>query len=109
MQIQKNKSHFATQNLARSKGMRIAKANDITLRAAIGYGGIKIQLTPSTQDLNKIIRIITCATYNFETDTKGYKSSSRKKPNELNNHYNLKCSFCPKSFVDLGSLNKHIR
>ena len=73
----------------------------------IDYGRIKINIEKNVEEIE--IRILKCLTCIYEATKKSsIKIHLARKHNELQIHHNVKCPYCPKSFVDLGSLNTHL-
>ena len=70
------------------------------------YGRIKI----SYKNINYINkRFLICQHCHYENETKGgIKTHLARKHNPLQHHYNLYCPYCPKTYRDLGSINRHI-
>ena len=73
----------------------------------IDYGRIKIHYK---NDLRNILsRFLICIECSYGNTTKGgIETHLAKKHNQLQLHSNLKCPYCPKSHIDLGSLNRHL-
>ena len=54
-------------------------------------------------------RYLICLLCNYHNATKcGIKVHLARKHNELHKHYNTRCPFCPKTYKDLGSRNRHL-
>ena len=89
--------------------MHIEKENDITIQMEIDYGRIRMQFNQDETNPTNMQRVLICTKCEYENKTKGgIKVHLTKKHNEVQIHYNVKCPFCPKTFVDIGTLNRHI-
>ena len=87
--------------------MRVEFINDLTIKMEIDYGRIKILYKNNMQNL--LTRFLICNVCLYENTTKGgIKTHLAKKHNQLQLHSNLNCPYCPKSYIDLGSLNRHL-
>ena len=92
-----------------NRGMHVEKENDITINMEIDYGRIRLQFNSDAYNPDRLIRVLVCTKCEYENETKGgIKVHLTKKHNEIHYHYNVNCPFCPKTFVDLGTLNRHI-
>ena len=73
----------------------------------IDYGGTKILRIPNENDIStRYVIFLQCEYGNL---TKGYiKTHPERKRSELQLHYNLKCPCYPKTYRDMGSINRHL-
>ena len=80
--------------------------NDITLQMETDYGRIRMQIDIENDTETRYVIFLLC---NYQNVTKcGIKVHLARKHDELQQLYDLKCPFRPKTYKDLSSINRHL-